>query len=67
MMSNNLTIPLTEKDRLLLEIKYGKDYLGKIADTRFNDVEPWETQAERRANREWLLQMVRPAKQDNAE
>jgi len=64
-MSNNLTTPLTEKDRLLLEIKYGKDYLGKIADTRFNDAEPWETEAERRANREWLLQMVSPAKQDN--
>ena len=65
-MSNNLATPLTEKDRLLLEIKYGNNYIEKVTSARFNDLEPWETEAERRANREWLLQMAGIAKKDNA-
>ena len=56
-MSNNLATPLTEKDRLLLEIKYGQNYIDKLTNARFNDVEPWATKAERRANQEWLLKM----------
>jgi hypothetical protein len=66
-MSNNLATPLTEKDRLLLEIKHGQNYIDKITNAGINDVEPWETQAERRANHEWLLQMAGIAKKDNAE
>ena len=65
-MSNKLTTPLTKHDRLLLEIKHGQNYIVKITNAGFNDKEPWETQAERRANHEWLLQMAGIAKKDNA-
>jgi len=65
-MSNAAPGLVTKKDRLLLEIKYGGNYIDKVANAGINDKEPWETLAERRANHEWLLKMSGIVKKDNA-